>query len=135
MLEEAAEDPGDTGQLPYRLSPVDGVMVFDPRPTLAALLAGMTDGQPVGRLASRFQRTIAAAVVDLVDDAVRRTRVDVVCLSGGVFQNDFLAETVPGMLTGVTVLRNRRVPCNDGGISYGQAAVAAARLRGAATCA
>ncbi len=55
---------------------------------------------------------------------------DIVCLSGGVFQNAWLASTLARRLArdGFTVVLNERVPANDGGISYGQAAVAAARL-------
>ena len=58
-----------------------------------------------------------------------------VCLSGGVWQNRRLTETVITGLegSGHEVFLNQRVPCNDGGISYGQAAVAAATLAGGRT--
>jgi hydrogenase maturation protein HypF len=53
-----------------------------------------------------------------------------VALSGGVFQNRVLFERVGNGLraAGYTVLFHRDVPCNDGGLSLGQAAVAAARF-------
>jgi hydrogenase maturation protein HypF len=56
-----------------------------------------------------------------------------VSLSGGVFQNQWLANSVVRRLTsdGFEVHINHQVPANDGGISYGQAAVAAAQLAGA----
>jgi hydrogenase maturation protein HypF len=56
--------------------------------------------------------------------------VRIVCLSGGVFQNRRLAsDLLRGLATdGFEVCINRQVPVNDGGVSYGQAAVAAARL-------
>jgi len=59
------------------------------------------------------------------------TGLGVVALSGGVFQNLLLTHRVVGGLTdrGFRVLTHSRVPCNDGGISLGQAAVAAARSR------
>ena len=49
-------------------------------------------------------------------------------LSGGVFQNRLLLERCTADLAahGLRVLHPERLPCNDGGISYGQAAVAAA---------
>ncbi len=60
----------------------------------------------------------------------RREGVNTAVLSGGVFQNRLLLERCAAGLaeTGLRVLIPRRLPPNDGAISYGQAAVAAARL-------
>jgi len=54
-----------------------------------------------------------------------------VVLSGGCFQNQLLADRSSTLLQkqGIEVLQHRQVPANDGGISLGQLAVAAARLR------
>jgi hydrogenase maturation protein HypF len=61
----------------------------------------------------------------------RATGLRTVCLSGGVFQNRLLTEGLRESLTAnrFDVFTNQLVPANDGGISYGQAAVAAARTR------
>jgi hydrogenase maturation factor HypF (carbamoyltransferase family) len=55
--------------------------------------------------------------------------LDVVALSGRVFQNTLLLSRTVSILErdGFRVLTHLRVPTNDGGISFGQAAVAAAR--------
>jgi hydrogenase maturation protein HypF len=55
-----------------------------------------------------------------------------VCLSGGVWQNRLLTESVLALLRadGFDAFINEQVPANDGGIAYGQAAIAAARLSG-----
>jgi hydrogenase maturation protein HypF len=55
-----------------------------------------------------------------------------VALSGGCFQNRILTERTARALeaAGHEVLVHRRVPPNDGGVSLGQAAVAAARAAG-----
>ena len=60
--------------------------------------------------------------------------VSTVALSGGVFQNQLLLRRTVSRLEarGFKVLLHSRVPCNDGGISLGQAVVAAARDRGTA---
>jgi len=70
-----------------------------------------------------------------VDRLVAQTReeaapVNTVALSGGVFQNRILFERVHAGLeaSGLTVLSHGRVPCNDGGLALGQAAIAGARL-------
>ena len=61
-----------------------------------------------------------------------RRGLGTVVLSGGVFQNRLLLERTAGRLEGacLRVLVPERLPPNDGGISYGQAAVAAARRGG-----
>ncbi|HET9516302.1 MAG TPA: hypothetical protein VFO77_01115, partial [Actinoplanes sp.] len=93
-----------------------------------------------GRLAARFQRTVAVVAAELALGAARDAGVDTVCLGGGVFANRWLLAEIPRRLrrTGVRVLHPQRVSPGDGGISFGQAAVAAARMsaiEGATTCA
>ena len=128
-LELAAGDRAGT-LLPYRLARVDGLLVYDPRPTLAALLEARGAGRAAGPLAAAFQATVAQVTREILADARNRTGVGIVCLSGGVFQNRRLASDLLRRLAGdgFEVFINRQVPVNDGGVSYGQAAVAAARL-------
>ncbi len=118
--------------LPYRLWRDDGLLVYDPRPTLTALLVS---GGSAGALAARFQATITEVTCELLADARERTGVREVCLSGGVFQNRRLASALLRRLAsdGLEPYINRQVPVNDGGVSYGQAAVAAARLAAGAS--
>jgi hydrogenase maturation protein HypF len=131
-LELLAEE-GSHAPLPYQIARHDGLLVYDPRPTIRALLEGRASGTPVEILAARFQETVAAITRQLCADVRESTGLRQVALSGGVFQNQWLATTLVRRLTrdGFEVHTNERVPANDGGISYGQAAVAAARLAGA----
>jgi hydrogenase maturation protein HypF len=131
---EMTADAGSRGRLPYRLVRRDGLLVYDPRPTLVGLLEGVAAGTPPPILAARFQRTIAAVTRELCGEARRATGIGTVCLSGGVFQNRTLVDSLLDSLArdGFEVHVNERVPVNDGGICYGQAAVAAARQAGAA---
>jgi hydrogenase maturation protein HypF len=82
-------------------------------------------------IASRFHNGVAAATVTACRVLRERHGLQTVALSGGVFQNVLLTAQVADQLAaaGFTVLTHSRVPCNDGGISLGQAAVAAARDR------
>jgi hydrogenase maturation protein HypF len=116
--------------LPYRLERLDDLVVYDPRPTLAALLEGTAVGRSKGMLAAAFQATIVEVTREILDGARAATGIASVCLSGGVFQNRRLASALLRDLArdGFRVFINRQVPVNDGGVSYGQAAVAAARL-------
>ena len=106
--------------------------MYDPRPTLRAILQGRANGDPAEQLAARFQETIAAVTRELAAEIRTDTGLRTICLSGGVFQNQWLATALVRRLSddGFEVHTNHRVPANDGGISYGQAAVAAARLAG-----
>jgi hydrogenase maturation protein HypF len=91
------------------------------------LLAGL----PVPIIAARFHNGVAAAIMSVCAQVREQTGLTVVALSGGVFQNLLLARRVMSGLAddGFRVLVHSRVPCNDGGISLGQAVVAAARDR------
>ncbi len=128
-LELAAGDRR-TPPLPWRIDRVEGLLVYDPRPTLVALLDGLSRGRTQGTLAAAFQAAIAEVTVAMLHDAREATGVRTICLSGGVFQNRRLAsDLLRGLASdGFEVFINRQVPVNDGGVSYGQAAVAAARL-------
>ena len=130
-LELAAGDR-KADPLPYRLRYHDDLLVYDPRTTLASLL---TSSASAGTLAASFQTTIAEVTRELLSDAQARTGVRTVCLSGGVFGNRRLASALLRGLAsdGFDVYINRQVPVNDGGVSYGQAAIAAARLAAGAS--
>jgi hydrogenase maturation protein HypF len=119
--------------LPYTLARRDDLIIYDPRPTIRAMLEARAGGAAPEMLAARFQETIAEVTRQLCGDVLASTGLEVVVLSGGVFQNQWLANSVVRRLTsdGFEVHINHQVPANDGGISYGQAAVAAAQLAGA----
>jgi hydrogenase maturation protein HypF len=124
---------GEHPHLAFEIARRDGLLVYDPRPTLRQLMAERAAGASVPDLAARFQQTMAAVTRELVTEVRHATGLRTVVLSGGVFQNQWLAAKVVRDLSadGFEVHVNRLVPANDGGISYGQAAVAAARLAGA----
>jgi hydrogenase maturation protein HypF len=88
-------------------------------------------GVPAGVVAARFHTGLATALVELVDAARTDCGLSTVALSGGVLQNVVLHQLLVDGLTarGFAVLVHSRVPPNDGGISFGQAVVAAARDR------
>ena len=129
VLEGAARGRADS-ELPWRIVTEGGLRVFDPTPTMTALLVGMVEGAPVSSLAAGFHATLATVTAALCLDVRRDTGVRTVCLSGSVFTNHLLTTAVVDALgsEGFEVFVNERVPTNDGGISYGQAAVAAAQL-------
>ncbi|HEY5318746.1 MAG TPA: Sua5/YciO/YrdC/YwlC family protein, partial [Solirubrobacteraceae bacterium] len=122
----------ETSLAPYPL-PLEGsgeLLVLDPRPTIAAVVADIDAGVCVGSVATRFHAAVAGATAAACARAAEEHGVGQVVLSGGVFQNRrLLAETAAGLeAAGLRVLMPERLPCNDGGIAYGQVAVAAWRM-------
>ena len=113
------------------MSDIGGMAVIDPRPAVAAVAADVAAGVAVGAIAARFHAGVARATVEVCATLAAAHGTDRVVLSGGVFQNRRLLESVSAGLAGagLRVLVPDRLPVNDGGISYGQAAVAAATLR------
>ncbi|HEX8866080.1 MAG TPA: Sua5/YciO/YrdC/YwlC family protein, partial [Lentzea sp.] len=123
---EHLADPSTSDGYPCRT----GGLVLRGEDLLRALVANLGAGVDPGVIAARFHNGLADAVVACCSAAREETGLNVVALSGGVFQNAvLLRRTVDGLERGgFRVLTHRRVPPNDGGISLGQAAVAAALL-------
>jgi len=99
-------------------------------PMWRALLNDLQHQVRLDEIAGRFHHAVAQAVTDTVLRCRDEFRFDTVVLSGGVFQNRLLAEQVCGLLEdkAFEVLLPARYPCNDGGLSLGQAVIAAARM-------
>ncbi|MEA2842511.1 MAG: hydrogenase maturation protein HypF, partial [Actinomycetota bacterium] len=107
----------------------DGLTVVDPSPLVARVVAERDRGTSVPAIAAAFHVGLGNAVADVAADLASTAGVGAVALSGGVFQNARLTEIVERRLTGagLEVLVHSKVPPNDGGVSVGQAAVAARR--------
>jgi len=103
----------------------DGVL--DPAPLVDRIVEERARGIPAAVLAAAFHESIGLATARVAHDLARARDIDAVVLTGGVFQNVRLSEIVVRELdrSGLTVLTHERVPPNDGGLSIGQAAIAA----------
>lgn len=111
--------------VPYRFAvtaPDGGPVLADPAPVLRAVVDDVRRGAPAAEIAAHFHAGVATLVVDLADHERRQTRLDVVVLAGGVFQNALLLDSSTRLLEawGFTVLRPRLLPPHDGGIALGQ---------------
>ncbi len=120
---------GVTAAEPYACRVGDGLIRGED--LLLAAHDDLAAGRSREQIAAAFHEGVALAAVTACELAAEPRTV---VLSGGTFQNLRLLASTERLLTarGFRVLRHRRVPPNDGGISYGQAAVAAARLHAAA---
>jgi hydrogenase maturation protein HypF len=100
---------------------------LDFRPLLLAVAKDRVRGRDSKEIARSFQRGIAEGLCAAVKAISRSYALDTVVLAGGVFQNELLLEDLKSLLNGssLQVWTNHTVPPNDGGISLGQAALAA----------
>lgn len=126
LLEAIAEPRAQPVALPWHADR-GGVRRCD----WAALLPMLTDsGQSQARRAGRFHASLAHALCDIAVELRRRHGDFAVGLGGGVFQNRLLAETALDGLrrAGLRAYLPATVPCNDGGLSFGQLIEARALL-------
>jgi hydrogenase maturation protein HypF len=123
---EAACDSSERGAYPLRA--VAGVL--DARETILAIDRDVSRGLAAGTIATRFHHALADATAAECAQLAEDRGLATVVLSGGSFQNRRLLERTSAALerAGLRVLVPERLPPNDGGISFGQAAIAAARF-------
>lgn len=130
MRADAAGREGGVAPL-YPFAIRDGTpAILDVDPLIRALVEDVREGVPVALIARRFHESVAELLTAACVRVREETGLEVVALSGGVFQNRLLLERLLDRLEALQfeVYVNRLVPPNDGGLSLGQAAVAAARL-------
>ncbi len=91
------------------------------------IIDDIQNDRPPAAISAKFHNTIAAALLEMAKAARESTKLSTVALSGGVFCNRYLINLLVNLLkqNDFVILFNRNVPSNDGGISPGQAAVAA----------
>jgi hydrogenase maturation protein HypF len=114
---------------PFLLHPGHPVRL-DVTSVIDAIVNDIVQGVPTAAIAKRFHVTVTEMLAATCYDIRKQTGLNRVALSGGVFQNQLLLEELMARLETMEfeVYINRRVPPNDGGLSLGQLAVAAARL-------
>lgn len=103
---------------------------IDPMPVLTRLALRRIKGYDIADLAADFHASIAWVTAEVLRRAVEQTGIRTVVLSGGSFQNARLLTSLRERLESrrIHTLIARELPPGDGGISFGQAAIAAARL-------
>jgi hydrogenase maturation protein HypF len=93
---------------------------------LNAVVQDVRKNRPAGMIGARFHKTIVEMSIDICERARRRSNLNEVALSGGVWQNQILLNLVRDGLEneGFEVYFHKQVPTNDGGLALGQAAIA-----------
>ena len=123
---EALADQAEAEVYPFALEQAEvGV-----RGAFGALIRDVLAGIPVSKISARFHNGVAEVVCTAVNRINKDTGIRTVALSGGVWQNITLLRRTLSLLRagGFQVYLHHEVPANDGGLSLGQAVVAASRL-------
>ena len=129
MLLEQASDPRSVRRYPVELSS-DPMWAADCGAIVRGVISDLKNGIDVATIAGAFHRTLAQLVLFGAQRIRNESNVRTVVLSGGVFANDLLLTLASESLAahGFRVVTHAEVPCNDGGLSLGQAYVAACSL-------
>ncbi|HEX6554723.1 MAG TPA: carbamoyltransferase HypF, partial [Ktedonobacteraceae bacterium] len=130
--QEKGTQEGQSIIYPYTISMRDQMpTTLDVAPMFRGIVSDIQQGVPASEIAGRFHHSIAELLATVCFGTREQTGLNIIALSGGVFQNRLLLEQLVKRLEGMSfqVYVNRRVPPNDGGISLGQIAVAAAHLQ------
>ena len=128
--------PPQADAYPYDVVETEAGLVVDPSRTIVALVESASRGDARRDAASRFHETVVAFCREVTGRISAERDITTVALSGGVFQNRYLLRRLNRVLIedGLTVVVNREVPTNDGGVSLGQAIVASERVRRQSAC-
>ena len=136
-LEWLATETAKGGSYPFALTHSEhaGPIILDTRPLIQEIVAEIAKKVDAKVIARRFHSTVSEMITEVCREVRQETGLTSAVFSGGVFMNALLTTEATARLEGdgFTVYRHRLVPPNDAGLSLGQVAIAAARLRTDAT--
>jgi hydrogenase maturation protein HypF len=124
VSDEAISDVRES--YPYRIAEDEGIRIVRLGDLLSAVIEDLHQGVSKGRISVKFHNTVAQMINEMCRLVADETGISQVALSGGVFQNRLLLRKTVSLLesSGFQVFTHKQVPCNDGGISLGQAVIA-----------
>ncbi|MEO7137914.1 MAG: carbamoyltransferase HypF [Gemmatimonadales bacterium] len=133
---EMAADPTTTRSYPVELRETAEGWIVEPATLIRGVVEDLAAGLGAADIAGAFHNGVRDMVVTVVARLRRHSGISRVALTGGVFQNALLTGRVVDSLEreGCQVLFQQRVPCNDGGLSLGQAYVAGLVAAGGQLC-
>ena len=128
-LEMAAPDKVEDFEgesYPFAIIEEQGVRVVRLAGLISSVARDVRAGVPVPIVSARFHHTVAQIITGMCRAIAEESGIKEVALSGGVFQNRLLLKLATSALKreDFRVLTHHLVPCNDGGVSLGQAVVA-----------
>ena len=111
---------------PFLITTDQGVKIVKLGRLISSVVQDVRNRIPVSTISFRFHQTVAKIITEMCKVLAQERAINRVALSGGVFQNRLLLKLATSLLRkeGFNVITHHLVPCNDGGISLGQAVIA-----------
>jgi hydrogenase maturation protein HypF len=111
---------------PYSFEEQSGVTIVKLGELFSSIVGDVRNSVTVSTISLKLHRTIANITVEMCGKISQQSGIKQVALSGGVFQNHLLLKLTSDGLkqAGFKVFTHHLVPCNDGGLSLGQAVIA-----------
>jgi len=125
-LEMVAYDGATDDSYPFTIETKGDIRVIRLGQLFSAIVSDLSQGIPAYIISGRFHNMVAQMVSQVCSKIAGETGITTVALSGGVFQNRLLMRKVIAALdaVGLFTIIHSRVPCNDSGVSLGQAVIA-----------
>ncbi|MGO9612583.1 MAG: carbamoyltransferase HypF [Dissulfurispiraceae bacterium] len=129
-LESAITNGESAAKYPFDISGEDPFIIHF-SPMIREIINDVRQMVNNGLIALRFHNTVIAVIEEITGRLCSHSGIKSVALSGGVFQNAYIAEKTSRVLSlmGCNVYSHERVPCNDGCISLGQAYIVREKMR------
>ncbi|MBE9512793.1 MAG: carbamoyltransferase HypF [Chloroflexi bacterium] len=126
MLAPDALDKREIKAYPFSIIGDQGVKVVKLEELISSVSRDVRNQAPTSIISLKFHHAMAQIIAEMCKTIAEETGINEVALSGGVFQNRLLLKLAISALRkeGLSVLTHHLVPCNDGGISLGQAVIA-----------
>ncbi len=132
-LEMAIEGRESEAAYALDLNLRDGIWIIDTKLMFQEIVDNLLKGVPASKISQRFHNGLILAFHKIAQVVREASNINRVCLSGGTFHNVYLLVGLQRKLehSGFEVFTHREVPAGDGGLSLGQAMIAAHRVSSA----
>lgn len=106
-------------------------LILDYKSILTGILLDLKKHESAAVISAKFHNSICRATIACTEWLREKYKINEIVLSGGVFENTVLLKNIGSGLkkSGFHIYMNKQLPLNDGGLSFGQASVAASILK------
>jgi len=122
-------DSGQHAGYSFELVPDGTHWIIGSKTMFEEVIGDLQQHVPIGVISRRFHDGLVRIFAQIANEIRKQTGLTRVCLSGGTFHNIYLSERLEARLrdSGFAVFTHHEVPAGDGGLSLGQALIAAAK--------